>query len=275
MRVTETRAVLRTTMRFVLALSAPMACAVASPLDEPPLGDDGGASRGGAGSDRADAGDPPAAASFSTLALALDGQTEFVRLGDLIFTSAAVSFWLNTTAGGFLVSKALLMANDPGELRVSVALGKLRCRQGGEVPDLRSDVAVADGRWHHVVITLNPGLNLYIDGHEQNARDPGNTTGLTLSGQQLELGRNNAQQNTYYAGRLDEVAIYERALSLGEVAEIYNGGVPNDLLELASATALRHWWRLGELDQPPIALDSVGSTNGELIDIDASNFAPR
>jgi hypothetical protein len=271
-RANETRAVLEA-MRFVLALSAPSACAVASPLDEP-LGTDGGAGNGGTSSDRVDA-EEPATPSFSTLALALDGQTEFVRLGDLTFPSATISFWLNTTAGGFLVSKALLMANDPGELRVSVALGRLRCRQGAEVPDLRSDDEVADGRWHHVVITLNPGLNLFIDGREQSARNPSNTTGLTIVGQQLELGRNNAQQNTYYTGLLDEVAIYDRPLTPDDVAEIHHGGVPNDLLALASSDALRHWWRLGELDEPPLAIDSVGSMNGELIDIDASNFAPR
>jgi hypothetical protein len=237
--------------------------------------DAGGARTGSAGSASADTRDAAAAASFSTLALTLDGQTEFVRLGDLVFPSAALSFWINTSVDGFLISKAVQGATDPGELRVSVALGKLRCRQGGDVPDLRSDAEVANGRWHHVVITLNPGLSLFVDGREQRARAPNNTTGVTVTGEQLELGRNNAMGNTYYAGRLDEVAIYDRPLDAGEVAEVYAGGVPNDLLALASRAALRHWWRLGELDDPPIAVDSAGGVNAELIDIDTSNYAPR
>ena len=47
-------------------------------------------------------------------------------------------------------------------------------------------------------------------------------------------------------GNVDEPAIYGAALSVAELDEIYNGGVPTDLSSLSTASNLKGWWRCGD-----------------------------
>ena len=47
-------------------------------------------------------------------------------------------------------------------------------------------------------------------------------------------------------GSIDEVAIWNSALSSTAVTEIYNSGVPNDLDELTNASDPTVWYRMGE-----------------------------
>ena len=88
----------------------------------------------------------------------------------------------------------------------------------------------------------------------------------------------------YFSGRIDEVAIWNVALSEDDVESIYNSGVPNDLNDSASynvdrTDALKGWWRMGDstlddgniagngliADQStPSALGSEELTNGNL-----------
>ena len=47
-------------------------------------------------------------------------------------------------------------------------------------------------------------------------------------------------------GSIDEVAIWNSALSSAAVTEIYNSGVPNDLDSLSNASDPTVWYRMGE-----------------------------
>ncbi len=70
--------------------------------------------------------------------------------------------------------------------------------------------------WTHVIVTRNKGsVNLYVDG----VRKAAGTVPRILDGNLLYLGKNIS--NFFYYGQIDDVRIYNRALSEAEVKELY------------------------------------------------------
>ncbi len=88
---------------------------------------------------------------------------------------------------------------------------------------ISSSAAYNDGRWHHVVATQGAGgTTLYVDG-AQVAQDTTVMTAQTYSGVwriggDSVSGWPNAPASAYFNGAIDEVAVYESALSSGRVA---------------------------------------------------------
>ena len=88
----------------------------------------------------------------------------------------------------------------------------------------------ADGAWHYVAASLSPsGMRLYVDGQLVGQRSDV-TVGEHLSigywriGQDTLTGWPSAPATNAFAGRLDELAVYKRALSAAEVAAHYAAG---------------------------------------------------
>jgi hypothetical protein len=86
----------------------------------------------------------------------------------------------------------------------------------GEGNDVRSG-QVADSDWRHLVATYGNGtLRIYVDGVLRGSSAiPINTgSGQVRVGVGVEAGN-------YFSGSLDDVRIYNRALSVDEVSELY------------------------------------------------------
>jgi hypothetical protein len=90
-------------------------------------------------------------------------------------------------------------------------------------PDLR------DGQFHHVAVTVQrnstSGGQLYIDGQMVLTFDPTVCPGDLSNTGPLRIG-NHATPDlpAFYHGIIDEVSLYNRALSSNEIASIYNAG---------------------------------------------------
>jgi hypothetical protein len=88
---------------------------------------------------------------------------------------------------------------------------------------------VADNSWHHVagIYTGSKG-HIYIDGVEdllsRDDFDPGGA--VNDSSENLLVARDNrmGEPDFFFAGLIDDVRIYNRALSAGEVAQLYEAG---------------------------------------------------
>jgi hypothetical protein len=210
---------------------------------------------------------------YSTRALSFDGGRQFLSLGDLLMATGSFSLWLNTAASdGYLLSK-VVAGDAAGELRLLVEAGRVVFRiESTEVAEARSEALLNDSRWHHVLVTFNPGLALYVDGQLQGTPNTSNTSGLLVSGATLEIGRNNALGDANYSGLLDELAFYNRPLTASEVLAIYGGGTPSDLLSLGTGGNLLDWWHLGEFDTPPTLLDGVGERPLTMVNMTANSF---
>jgi hypothetical protein len=88
----------------------------------------------------------------------------------------------------------------------------------GSVEDnLNSTGSVSSGVWYHIVATFNGSTKkIYINGSEDVSFD---ITGSlnTTSTADLTIGRVNTTLSSYADGIIDEVSIYDRALSADEV----------------------------------------------------------
>ena len=101
-----------------------------------------------------------------------------------------------------------------------------------------------DGQWHHVVASLGAGgMRLYVDGALAATRAD------VIKGQSYEGvwrigGDNNASwpsrsTSDYFAGTIDEVAVYPRVLSAAQVASHYTGATAGNSLPTAAFTLRR------------------------------------
>ena len=85
-----------------------------------------------------------------------------------------------------------------------------------------------DGGWHHVVATQGwDGMKLYVDGKLAGTL-PDNTSqnylGFWRVGGDNLTGWPNRPTSSYFAGQIDEAAVYDRVLSAQEVTERYTQG---------------------------------------------------
>jgi hypothetical protein len=98
--------------------------------------------------------------------------------------------------------------------------------------DAISTTRVNDGRWHQIVGVYTPSGNsqIYVDGAleaSQTAQQVfNNLVPLTVGA--LPNG------SLFFVGQIDEVAVWNQALSATDIASLYNGGVGRSPLTLAS-----------------------------------------
>ncbi|RLC77518.1 MAG: hypothetical protein DRJ03_26720, partial [Chloroflexi bacterium] len=91
---------------------------------------------------------------------------------------------------------------------------------------ITSTTPVTPDMWHHVVGTAesNGDMKLFVDGVQEAQLD--GLGSLWTSGDWFRLGSTYGPTGTarYFSGRLDEVAVYSRTLSAGEVLDHYLRG---------------------------------------------------
>jgi len=102
---------------------------------------------------------------------------------------------------------------------------------------------VSDGQWHHVAHSVIPGqtVHSYVDG-VQNGADFNDMAAKKsvkpFDGRELDLGVSFRFNTEYFPGQLDEVVIFNYALSKDEVNEIMTKPLTGLLVGLAGkATA--------------------------------------
>jgi hypothetical protein len=98
----------------------------------------------------------------------------------------------------------------------------------GTATNYCSDVALADGQWHHVAVTVTrgsaTGIRWYLDGRPSAATDnPLSHQGSLNNSNPLLFGRNE-DMIYWWSGALDEVEIFNRVLANSEVAAIFAAG---------------------------------------------------
>jgi Concanavalin A-like lectin/glucanases superfamily len=92
----------------------------------------------------------------------------------------------------------------------------------GGTPHVVTGLAsVIDGKWHHIVGTKDAaGLHLYVDGSlVASVSYTGSIFYSTVTG--FAIGRDADDPNFYFAGSVDEAAVYASALTSAQVANHY------------------------------------------------------
>ncbi len=90
---------------------------------------------------------------------------------------------------------------------------------------LSTNKSSTDGKWHHILSVKNGNIySLYFDGKFQKSIvDFSASYGSTSN---LHIGHHGAWNN-YFQGKIDDIAIYNRALNVDEVNSIYLNGIVN------------------------------------------------
>jgi len=171
------------------------------------------------------------ALAFETpnLATDFDGSNDYV---DLSFnlnpanTSLTIELWANaetisTTAGPVLIQQD--GSNGRALLQVDKDSGEYATFLGGS--QILSGVTAQTGQWTHIVLVFertsgsSGSVQWYFDGQPQGS--PVNINAESETGGWL-IGRHKSTGNQFWDGRIDEVAIYESALSSARVQAHYN-----------------------------------------------------
>ncbi|BBO17991.1 conserved hypothetical protein [Candidatus Brocadia pituitae] len=87
---------------------------------------------------------------------------------------------------------------------------------------ITTGVNVRDGVWHHIVgQKSSTALQIYVDGVSRASTPTTGTIAYTL-GTGLSVGRHGNGETIYdFVGAIDDVRIYNRALSAQEVSNLY------------------------------------------------------
>ena len=121
--------------------------------------------------------------------------------------------------------------------------------------------------WHHVAVVYDgAGLaNFYIDGILEASTSLGTLAGTISNLSDFLINASNGRTDKYH-GYVDDVSVYNSALSAPDVTDVYNGGVPTDLSLLPSSASMVGWWKMGDGDSPGYVItDFSGSGfNGTL-----------
>jgi hypothetical protein len=151
---------------------------------------------------------------------------------DGIDDSIVTSFSLNPAQGSFSAF-TWIKGGGPGQVALSQNDGvdwlladedghfMTALRRGSSGRMLTSGYVITDGDWHHIgVIWDGMHRHLYADGVEA-AEDTTNLGYLSASNGSLCIGCGNAfDAGTFFSGLIDDIRIYDRALSKEEIASL-------------------------------------------------------
>ena len=157
------------------------------------------------------AGDPNTAVLF-------DGSTGTVTIPHSpsldVGDSFTVEAWVKRNGFGAPDYQAIASQGANAWLLAFNASNRLVLRQA-KVGDLvQSTVSVTDTGWHHVAATKSgSSVHLYIDGVDRT----GSVTNRTMANNTIPLSIGQSSSTSYWNGTLDEVALYNTALSASTI----------------------------------------------------------
>jgi len=162
--------------------------------------------------------------------LELDGdgdQVDIPPLGEEAAT-LTIAMWIKPEESSLAQGNHYLFAHTanpwvPGALHLQLQHGFLRCRINGEPKQGASGLTLLEAdRWYHIAVVRNgTDMIFYVDGQPDGGQPMSRTV---LMGDGFFLGAWNqidvAAQR--YAGRIDDVQVYDTALTQAEIQELIN-----------------------------------------------------
>ncbi|MHC4113260.1 MAG: LamG-like jellyroll fold domain-containing protein, partial [Planctomycetota bacterium] len=96
---------------------------------------------------------------------------------------------------------------------------------------INGNTEVSAGEWHYVCGTYDGAdIRLYVDGVEDPNSPVAYTGGITTSGDEVWIGGNSEMPERGFYGLIDEVAIWDHALSYDQIEWLYRDGIGNLVL---------------------------------------------
>ena len=174
-------------------------------------------------------------------ALSFDGIDDYVDVGDIDLTEAfTIAAWINISS----MNTNMIAGKSYGTYQFFASpTGRLFFQRNSSTP-INYNAGLVVDRWYHVAVTFNTtdGMVMYLDG---SVVDTNSDTSITNDNDVVtKIGATGWTPQDFFNGTLDEVRIYDRALTSDEVQDL---------------SLIAYWWKLDE-GSGNLALDS--STNG-------------
>lgn len=218
--------------------------------------------------------------------LSFDGVNENVNFGnvyDVTDTSLPISFSFWLKPDDFAAERAFLSkhsndANVYGYIFYIRNDGtiKIQYRSPSQLRQILYSSSLTAAAWNHVVITYNgsqntSGLRVYINGVIDPTVPAVNviTNAPTNTGDFILGSR---PTGWFFKGNMQNVSIWNKTLSQAEISELYGSGAPLNLNDHSAASYLLSWWRLNTSENFPVEVDTIGSYDGDLQNMIATNY---
>lgn len=146
----------------------------------------------------------------------------------------SVAAWFKTSAdyssNAFIVNKGGLSSEAPGaNLNYGIFMNSEEQIRGGFETSSGANNWVtpsnsfSDGKWHFAVVTFDGSIiRFYIDGVQISSKTTSASPDNSWS-HPLRIGADSSTPSSYFAGNVDEVRVWNRALSGQEVSDAYGG----------------------------------------------------
>ena len=153
-------------------------------------------------------------------ALSFDGTDDYVQLPNLgSFSSFTIEGWLKATGDSLIGSIGYnTFIDGPGYRRLLYSTGGKMLAQMGAGNHWSTNI-VPRGQWNHIVYVYNSQTNIakwYINGNPDSE-----FLGAISFGQPIKIGASYNLTGYMFNGLIDEVRIYNRALSAEEVLALF------------------------------------------------------
>jgi hypothetical protein len=190
--------------------------------------------------------------------MSFDGNNDYIDFGDNINISgdATFSFWLYrestspSNEGGIITIAPSGATSD--YISISLWSDKIQAVvSNGGTTNRTSTQTISKSSWHHIVVIKSSTAitSMYINGSSETLATGGGFHGTLTNLPQATLMKAEFNGTNYYAsGKLDEVAIWDTALTSTQVSEIYNATSTNLTKDLTtvSGSNLKYWNRMGD-----------------------------
>jgi len=199
-------------------------------------------------------------ALFSRYSVTFDGSDDFVTMSnpdDLNFSGdTTISFWVKYTsqASGFnfLIDKSTSATARQYALYLRDQTGGTKTfslsTSGGIAVQNNSTGTISVNEWNHVAVVVESGVTngtkLYINGSSETF---GTHTITTNDSAPFQVGKR-YDTNYEFGGLMDEVAIFNSALSATDISTLRGGASAGSLGEPVDISSLNPvgWWRMGD-----------------------------
>jgi len=192
------------------------------------------------------------AASFNGTTSTIQSEVD----GPLGAAHRSVSLWVNPTLGAArgLFGYGAFAGYNEYEIAVY---------SGGQVVLAAQGLGggtLTGGVWSHIVTTWDGSTNrIYVNGGTPSS---GGSAPNTVSDTKIRIGRGISVGPAL--GLIDDTCLWSRALTPGEVADLYNGGAGTATISGSLAVGLLHRWPLDGnstdlLGQAPLAIGAVNA----------------